>query len=179
MGATREGLEAAAHEIEQLLRGGYGDRKGAYLELAEAYNALAFMPGDASTYARYRPKEADAYRELQKLEPNNPTWSFEYAMALDDDAARLKALLQTVVKAPHHAMARLIAGGLQIDANRVEEGAQNLLAAARAFSPAEARAHGNDVVNRLNRLGRASDAEAARAAIDAAIRRGVGLDDPE
>jgi hypothetical protein len=176
VGASSEALEAAALEIERLLREGYTDRKAAYLALAEAYNALAFIPGDASLRNRSRSKEAEAYRELSKLDPDEPKWSFEYAMAHDDKAARLDALLQTIEKAPHHAMARLIAGGLQIEANRVDDGVHNLLLAAHDFSPAEADAHGNDVVNRLNRLGRTSDAEAARAAIAAALRHGSERD---
>ncbi len=160
VGATREGLEAAAAEIEELLREGYPDRASSYLLLAQAYNALAFMPGDEATRARYRPKEAEAYRQLSKLEPNEPKWSLEYAMALDDVGARLDALLQTIAKAPHYSMARLIAGKLQVKRGDVDGGVKNLVLAAQDFSSEEAQAHGNDVVGTLNRLGRKEDAKA-------------------
>lgn len=173
VGGSREGHQAAAHDIEVAMRDGYPNRVEGYKLLASVYHELAlgrYARPDTSDRREYRAKEAGAYRQLMKLEPSNSLWSYEFAMAHEDKGALLAALLETVKKFPRLAKPRYVAGQLQMERGEVEAGAKNLVEATRCFSPDEARELGADVLYWLKRYGSGEDVRAAEAALAKAMK---------
>lgn len=170
--ATRDGLKAAAHEIETAIRLGYDEKGTAYGLLGDvAWQIAVWGTADAPDTTVWKDRSRQAYAKVLELRPDDVDARMRYVSLLSSPQDQLAQLRLVLAKEPENGTALYAVGSIvfntlipQHSASPVliEEAARDLVQAARVLPPAELTVRGPEVVAMLERNGRAADAKEAQ-----------------
>jgi tetratricopeptide (TPR) repeat protein len=125
MGSTRAGMEQGIQEMQAALSSGFTNRKAAYKLLADGYNALTTFSGnDERERETFEQKEAEALREVFRMDPKDSEFATRYAATLKDEQEKVTILKSVAERDPSQTNAAFGAGMLLLSSNKPDEGIQ-------------------------------------------------------
>src|SRR5580765_3925110 len=125
MGSTRAGMEQGIQEMQAALSSGFTNRKAAYKLLADGYNALTTFSGnDERERETFEQKEAEALREVFRMDPKDSEFATRYAATLKDEQEKVTILKSVAERDPSQTNAAFGAGMLLLSSNKPGEGIQ-------------------------------------------------------
>lgn len=137
-----EDLDRGVALVEEAVRSGFPDRAQAVRVLVDGYLAIA-------TDARRRPaaqaRLRELYSQLQDLDPREPRWVVDGAELAPTPSEEEVVLRKGVERDPDSYKLRQAYGVLLCERGRTKEGFSQLVEAARAISPGEAKVFGNSL----------------------------------
>jgi hypothetical protein len=166
-GATKEGLLRARAELLEALRLGHPVPISIHRMLAKVNGALA---QDWSPMIEERTVHEDAQRaalrEVVALAPGDAGARLAYALALPDPAPRIRELREAARLAPRDGEIRRVLGETLMEAGDEDEGARQLVEAARLLSREALEEHGVPMLRLLHAHSREEEEARVRERIE-------------